>query len=172
MTSNNHSESRANLSLRAFQEDVRLFWEKNPCKDTHRSDFLLDQLNNAIATGDEARVDLLVEIAMVDASAENLTTLHEMLLVEGHRHHQEIIRVLQLLARPASIPALRKAFEQGQDHMVDYNGSGYGSVAKWFSHALADIGTPDAIDTLRAFSRYPDEEVANEMLYRLSKVEH
>jgi len=39
-------------------------------------------------------------------------------------------------------------------------------VAKWFSDALFDIGTPEVIEALKAFSVQADTEVREEMAYR------
>lgn len=50
--------------------------------------------------------------------------------------------------------------------MIEYNGSVSGVVAKWFSHVLFDIGTPEAIEALKAFSVQWDTEVREEVAYR------
>lgn len=46
-----------------------------------------------------------------------------------------------------------------------------GVVAKWFSHALFDIGTPEAIEALKALSAHSETEVRDEMACRLTKLE-
>ncbi|MBB3120119.1 hypothetical protein [Pseudoduganella violacea] len=54
--------------------------------------------------------------------------------------------------------------------MFDYTSSEPEVIAKWFSHALADIGTADAIALIRKFAGSPNAGVAKEMMYRLEKL--
>lgn len=51
-------------------------------------------------------------------------------------------------------------------YMIEHNGSVSGVVAKWFSDALFDIGIPEAIEALKAFSVHWDTEVREEVAYR------
>lgn len=152
------------------EEALRLFWEQSRVELSQRKEFVLTELHKAITDGDEDRVNLLVDLMLQSDDDDKIDVLNEMLLIKGHRRHQEIVREIQIIAKPSSAPYLRRALEDGIDHMIEYNGSGSGVVAKWFSHALFDIGTPDAIETLRVFSTHPDAEIRDEMLYRLSKL--
>ncbi|UUM26310.1 hypothetical protein NQU59_11410 [Acinetobacter colistiniresistens] len=45
-----------------------------------------------------------------------------------------------------------------------------GVITKWFSHALADIGTEEAIALIRQYAQSENEEIAWEMKYRLRKI--
>jgi hypothetical protein len=95
--------------------------------------------------------------------------LNELLLMPGHELHQEVTREIQLFAHPSSVVAIRKILEQGFS-MFEYTCSEDGVIAKWFSHALASIGTPEAIDVIKQFAQSSNDEVAAEMKYRLEKI--
>ena len=151
-------------------EALRTFWERNHVEPAQRKTFVLTELRTAIANGDDHRVYLLVDVALALNNDGRVDLLNEMLLIKGHRRHQEIVKEIQSLASPSSIPYLRRAFEEHLDYMADYNCSGTGVVAKWFSHALFCIGTHEALELLRAWSKHADSEVRDEMLYRLSKL--
>jgi hypothetical protein len=151
-------------------EAVRSFWERNHVEPAQRKTFILAELQTAIANGDNDRVYLLVDVALALNDDGRVDLMNEMLLIKGHRRHQEIVKEIQSLANASSVPYLRRAFEEHLDYMADYNGSGTGVVAKWFSHALFRIGTQEALQLLTAWSTHPDGEVRDEMLYRLSKL--
>lgn len=110
--------------------------------------------------------DELEEVIYDDTTP--LDTLHRLLFDE-HEHHQPLVRVLQLRASPASVAPLTRALSQGFERYA-YTCSEDGTVAKWFSHAFADIGTPEAIAAIRAFARSDNPELAEEMAYRLGKL--
>jgi len=95
--------------------------------------------------------------------------LNQLLLTPGHELHQEVTREIQHLAHPSSVQAIRRVFEHGFA-MFEYTCSEDGVIAKWFSHALASIGTPDAIDAIKQLSKSPNEEVSREMKHRLEKI--
>lgn len=95
--------------------------------------------------------------------------LNELLLMPGHQLHQEVTREIQLFAHPSSVQAIRRVLEQGFA-MFEYTCSEDGVIAKWFSHALASIGTPEAIAVIKQFSQSPNKGVAKEMKYRLEKI--
>jgi len=150
---------------------VESFWAMNPIEPSKRSSFLLNYFRSAIEAGDKGRVYLALEVALQSEGTETAVCLCEMLLVREHDRHQELVRELQLMAEPSAVPYLVKALNSNLSHMVEYNGSGSGVVAKWFSHALLDIGTPEAIEALKALSVHSDTEVRDEMAYRLTKLE-
>ena len=92
------------------------------------------------------------------------------MLNPNHYKHQYIVRSLQDSANPKSIPFIKKALETNFDY-IPYNGSDTGSIAKWFSWALASIGTDEAIDLIREYSHSENEEIREEMSYRLKRIE-
>ncbi|MCC8505261.1 hypothetical protein ACE8C3_04020, partial [Xanthomonas euvesicatoria pv. euvesicatoria] len=87
----------------------------------------------------------------------------------GHELHQEITREIQLLRRPSSVTYIRQVLANGFQ-MFEYTCSEPGVIAKWFSHALADIDTPESIAVIEEFAKCSDPEIAEEMTYRLRRI--
>lgn len=54
--------------------------------------------------------------------------------------------------------------------MFEYTCSEPGVIAKWFSHALADIDTPESIAVIEESAKCSDPEIAEEMTYRLRRI--
>jgi hypothetical protein len=128
----------------------------------------LIQLEQAIAADDGTAIDAALERLPWDLDGAPLATLHELLLSKLHHGHQRAARALQLRADPRSIPVVRQAMEMGFDHLA-YTASEEGAIAKWFSWLLYDIGTEAALEVLQAFAQGSNQEVAEEMRYRLAK---
>jgi hypothetical protein len=152
------------------EAEVNSFWENQVVERGARAEFLVTALRQAILAADADRIYMLIDVALKLPDTEKATLLNEVLVIRGHRRHQEIVRHLQLLASPSSVPFLRQMLDEGIAHMVECSNSESGVVAKWFSHALFSIGTPEAIEVIRQFSAHSDEAVRQEMLYRLSKL--
>lgn len=100
---------------------------------------------------------------------DSLTQLHRLVTHPGHRYHQRVVRELQHMRDPSSTPVLRSALANGFDRYA-YTCSDDGVIAKWFSWALAEIGTTEAIEVLREFARSENAEIRAEMEYRLAKL--
>jgi hypothetical protein len=131
---------------------------------------LESKIKNAIKNKDKEELDsAILEILLAKNYSDHLDVLNELLLVPFHYHHQEITRVLQDIKSPSSVPYIRKVFETGFDYL-DYNFSGFGAIAKWFSWALYSIGTTEAIDLMKEYANSADEEIRQEMRYRLNKL--
>lgn len=96
-------------------------------------------------------------------------TLNRLLVLPSHKQHQAVTREIQKLRSPTSVPYIQQILENGFG-FLGYTSSEDGVIAKWFSHALADIGTPEAIDLIRQHAQSSNEEVAEEMAYRLEKI--
>lgn len=92
---------------------------------------------------------------------------NQLLVTPNHYQHQYLLKYLQVLRFKSSIPYLDKALTQGFEY-INYC-SGDGVVAKWFSHALMDIGTIEAIEVLKKHAESSNEEIRDEMQYRLLK---
>lgn len=113
-----------------------------------------DALNRARSVADpEARADIL----------------NHLLVMPGHKLHQEVTRDIQDIRSASSVPYIRRVLADGFE-MFEYTWSEPGVIAKWFSHALADIGTPEAISVIEEFARSSDREVSDEMAYRLRRL--
>ncbi len=75
---------------------------------------------------------------------------------------------MQTLADPSTVPVLEAA-NGGDLSCFDDTCSEDGVIAKWFSWALLAMGGAEAFAALQRLAKHPNEEVAAEMRYRLSK---
>lgn len=92
---------------------------------------------------------------------------NQLLLTPNHSQHQYLLKYLQVLRFESSVPYLDQALTQGFDYINYYSEDVV--VAKWFSHALIDIGTEEAIAVLKKHAESANEEIQGEMRYRLLK---
>lgn len=131
---------------------------------------ILCEMADAVARDDqEAAYDLLDLTLRIVEPDERAAALNQLLVMPGHRLHQAITRQIQALRCPSSVAFIRQVLDGGL-HMFDYTCSEPGVIAKWFSHALADIGTPEAVALIREFAARGEPEVAEEMAYRLRRL--
>ncbi|WP_374518232.1 hypothetical protein [Undibacterium squillarum] len=131
---------------------------------------VLREMAAAIASGDWQETHaLLGRVQAIGNPHEKADVLNSLLVMPGHELHQEVAREIQKLRSPSSIPFIRHMLTEGFQ-MLEYTCSEPGVIAKWFSHALADINTPDAIALIKEFSASSNQEVAEEMSYRLERL--
>jgi hypothetical protein len=153
----------------------RILSEKNfirnfPHDVVHDSSYIVDQISEAIKSDNSYRLDLLMQLIWLCQDKSSLTPiLNELLIYPHHYRHQEIARLLQKNKNPSTIPYVRKALDSGFNYLA-YTGSNDRSIAKWFSWLLSDIGTSEAISVIKEYSRSQNEEIRQEMNYRLSKI--
>ena len=121
-------------------------------------------------TKDEVEIETVMQLIWLSEDDDNYTgLLNQLLLIPQHRSHQHIGRTLQHLKSPPSVPYIRKTLESNFDYL-EYTCSESDAIAKWFSWALAEIGTQEAIGVIKDFSTSEDEGIRNEMQYRLKKI--
>ena len=133
-------------------------------------DKVLRKMATAIAKRNwEATYDLLALARTIQEPEQRVDVFNNLLLMPGHELHQEVTREIQMLRSPSSIPYIRQVLAGGFP-MLEYTCSEPGVIAKWFSHALADINTPEAISVIREFAGSSDPGVAEEMAYRLKRL--
>lgn len=131
---------------------------------------ILEQMAAAIAAADwdaqEAVVDLACGIDDADLKAE---ALNGLLAMPGHELHQQVTMEIQQLKSASSVSVIEAVLEGGFDYL-QYTCSEDEVIAKWFSHALASIGTPEAIALIRKFAASENAGIASEMQYRLERI--
>jgi hypothetical protein len=131
---------------------------------------VMREMAEAIANGGwEATYAIFGRTLRIHDPDERAEVLNCLLVMSGHRLHQEVIRQIQLLRNPSSVPYIRKMLED-EFRMLEYTCSESAAIAKWFSHALADINTPESIALIREFAHSSDPGVADEMAYRLRRL--
>lgn len=131
---------------------------------------IVREMGAAIAQGDwEATYALLHSIRNISDPEERAGILNSLLVMPGHELHQEIARQIQRLRSPSSVPYIRRVLED-DFRMLDYTSSDPGVIAKWFSHALAKINTPESIALIKEYAASGNSEVAEEMAYRLRRL--
>jgi HEAT repeat protein len=155
-----------NLEIDRDQFD-RLF----PADLLANQSFALSMIDAALVSKDQEELDLAIWFLLFfhKDKPESIDVLNELLVNPDHKMHQVITKRLQDLKSPSSIPYIRQVLEGGFDFLA-YTGSESRAIAKWFSHALASIGTPEAIQLIEQFSHSEDEGVRDEMRYRLKKI--
>ena len=130
---------------------------------------ILGDMVAAIAEHDwRATYELLSLARAIEDPEQRADVFNNLLLMPGHELHQEVTREIQKLRSPSSIPYLRKVLASGFP-MLEYTCAEPEVIAKWFSHALADINTPEAIAVIREFASSNEPGVAEEMAYRLRR---
>lgn len=93
---------------------------------------------------------------------------NQLLLTPNHDQHQYLTKYLQDVLRfESSVSVIDQILTQGFEYMNHYSEDGV--IAKWFSHALMDIGTLEAIAVLKKHTESVNPEIREEMQYRLSK---
>lgn len=141
----------------------------NPSHDA-ALDKLMGEMAAAVACLDfEATEDVVTSARTVEPVSARAEFLNRLRLMTSHEVHQLVTREIQELRSPTSVPFIRQVLERGFAPFA-YTCSEPGVIAKWFSHALADINTPESIALIREFADSADEGVADEMRYRLERL--
>jgi hypothetical protein len=131
---------------------------------------VLREMAAAIVEDDwQATYDLLTLTRSISDQEQKVDVFNSLLVMPGHGLHQEVTREIQLLRSPSSVPYIRRVLKNGFQ-MFEYTCSEPGVIAKWFSHALADINTPESIAVIEEFAESGEPEVAEEMAYRLRRL--
>ena len=103
---------------------------------------ILDKILIAIAESDREAWDALFDVTCaIEDSEMKADVLNNLLVMPGHELHQQVAMEIQGLKSPSSVPYIRSVLANGFDYLA-YTCSEDGTIAKWFSHALAEIGTP------------------------------
>lgn len=131
--------------------------------------YILGEMATAIAERNwEVWNTLLAMADSVENQEVKADVLNNLLVMPGHELHQEVTMKIQILKSPSSVPYIQSILEGGFDFLA-YTCSEDEVIAKWFSHALAKIGTPEAIELIKEFAVSGNAGIAKEMNYRLGK---
>jgi hypothetical protein len=152
-------------------DDLDAIFEEQFSIDLFRDvNYLHSEIDAAILEKDENKLNLLMNILwIIRPKRKAINVLNKLLLFPHHKQHQAITKGIQEIADPCSIKYIAQILEQGFENF-EYTFSEDATIAKWFSWALYSIGTEDAIDVMKKYSKSSNSEIAGEMLYRLSKI--
>ncbi len=98
-----------------------------------------------------------------------LMLLHELLVAPGHHVHQQVAMEIQQRADPSSLSVVARVLDGGFQSLT-YTCSDDKTIAKWFGHILARIGTPEAVAMVSHYARSDNPGIAAEMQYRLERI--
>ncbi|APF85635.1 hypothetical protein BCR16_01870 [Ralstonia solanacearum FJAT-1458] len=93
---------------------------------------------DALAEDDRARVHLLIELLTID----------------GHERHEDIVFDLGLFGDPAATPAIAEAAEKTFEYMVRWQN--LHEFQRKCAYALARIGTPESRAVLEHLAQHAD----------------
>lgn len=155
----------------SYYAKVETFWASVSIADENKVAYLLNRFQEAVQQNDEDAVELLVDVAFQIENQEiMIEALNRLLLLDGHYQHQMITKTLQDIGHPSSVEFIAQVLELDFKRFA-YTASEDGVIAKWFSHALADIGTVEATALLKRYAQSENQEIATEMQYRLRRIE-
>ncbi|MCU4577021.1 hypothetical protein KTJ34_06225 [Acinetobacter courvalinii] len=155
-----------------LNHDARIdsFWEAVNIADQNKVTYLLEIFERGVQQNETDTLEFVVDVAFKIENLEiRASALNHLLLLDGHDQHQMITKELQGLAHPSSVAIIARILEQDFKRF-EYTASDDGVIAKWFSHALADIGTLDAMAVLKRYAQSQNQDIAQEMQYRLRKI--
>ncbi|HHQ6627609.1 hypothetical protein J8631_10540 [Serratia fonticola] len=133
-------------------------------------EYILGEMATAVKEGDQDAWYTLLDMTLaINDQQIRVDILNNLLIMPGHDRHQAITWEIQKIQSPSSIPYIEQMLERGFTDL-EYTCSENETITKWFSHALASIHTPEAIELINKFSHSDDPGVAKEMTYRLAKI--
>lgn len=136
------------------------------CQNAIRTSFL-----EAITRQDSQLLDFAIEqLFGVKNQQDYLDILNQLLLIPYHTRHQEVAWRLQQIGSPDTVPFVRQVLESRFGYL-EYTCSESEAIAKWFSHLLWNIGTPEAIALIEEYAQSSDEGIQGEMQYRLRRIQ-
>lgn len=132
--------------------------------------FIKKEIKTSIKTKNEENIERAISLIWFARNYEEfIDELNILLLEPNHRNHQLITKTIQDLGNPKSIPFIKKALETNFDYL-EYTCSNSDVIAKWFSWALFSIGTENAINVIKEYTKSEDDGIRDEMIYRLNKL--
>lgn len=157
-------------SVLDYYAKVDAFWGSVNIADENKLTYLMDMFERGVQQSDADMLEFVADLAFKIENQEiRVSALNQLLLLDGHYQHQMITKELQNIAHPSSVAIVAKVLEQSFKRF-EYTASADGVIAKWFSHALADIGTEEAMALLKLYAQSENEEIAQEMKYRLRRI--
>jgi hypothetical protein len=166
------TDQERNLLLDVNSGQIRVdeFHKKFPVDIRKSKDYVVREIEAVIGSNDIEELDLTISLVRLSGTDKLfIDVLNRLLINPNHRSHQFVTKTLQDLKSPTSVPFIKHALESNFDYLT-YTGSDSDAIAKWFSWALYEIGTRDAIDVMKLYAKSADEGIRKEMNYRLKRL--
>jgi len=112
----------------------------------------------------------LVILFAFEENNEMIDLIHKIILEPWHGQYEELVHNLQRRKRPESIPILKIAIQRKYKFLESYE-TGTRQFINQCGHTLRNIGTKEAINTIKELCKSEDPIIRDEMLYRISQVE-
>ena len=133
-------------------------------------DYILREMTIAIGESDWETYRTLFTMAhRIENPEVRADVFNHLLVMPGHDLHQEVTMAIQRLESPSSVPYIESVLRGGFGFLA-YTSSEDAVIAKWFSHALARIDTPESIALIEEFAVCDNAGIAEEMRYRLDRL--
>ena len=134
-----------------------------------KTDELNTRLIAALDSGNPELVeDVLSDVWEIDNPNALMPTLCKLLEANWHFQHENIVRWMQEIADPKSIPTLLKTAYQSFEYLNYDEAFGLARKCTW---ALADIGSPEAKDALILLGSHKEPLIAGYAQRRLDRWE-
>jgi hypothetical protein len=129
--------------------------------------YFQELIKNKDADGVEDGLPLLFELK----NDKYIHLLHQLIMEQWHYRHEDIIHDIQSRKNPASIKFIKQAIQTKFTYLEAYE-TGTRQFINQCGHALASIGTDEAIELIIELSKSNDPILKDEMLYRISRIEN
>ncbi|MCO5358882.1 HEAT repeat domain-containing protein [Acidovorax kalamii] len=104
---------------------------------------------------------------LAEDDSSRVPIMIQLLILEGHDRHEDIVFDLGLIGDPAAIPAIAKAAETTFQYMVRWQN--LHEFQRKCAYALARIGTPESREVLEHLAQHSDPHLRE---YGLEGLEH
>lgn len=132
--------------------------------------YILSEMETAVVERDGKTWYVLYGMACrIEDPHVRTDVFNHLLIMPGHTLHQELAMQIQELGDPSSVAFIGSILESQFD-FLQYSCSEDESITKWFSHALAQIDTPESIAMIRKHALSPNRGIARGMRYRLRQM--
>ncbi|HEY0744453.1 MAG TPA: hypothetical protein VGD40_23465 [Chryseosolibacter sp.] len=146
------------------------FYRQFPWDIRQLKDHVITEIKEAIERDDPEELELVISLIWLSGADDRFAdVLNELLINRNHRSHQVVAKTIQDIKSPSSVPFIRQALQSNFDYL-EYTCSESDAIAKWFSWALYSIGTNDAIELMKEYSKSDNQGIRDEMIYRLGKL--
>ena len=130
--------------------------------------YVFELIDQARDKRDSEAMQYISGLFVLFEKEELLDVFNKLITEDWHKEHEDIIGTLQAWKDPSSIKPIVTSVNNNYQHLRD--ACDIGSYAKKCSWALYSIGTKEAFNAIEELSKSQDEEVKDQMIYRLKRI--